>query len=147
MIAKNDSECYNGSRTEISWYNESTLDGRRDILNEDKLFSFGSDAADYTHTLTLRPNPDSVPFRLHSHKRHEIYYFWQGDADFSIEGTRYRLEKGMLLLSASGQVHHLTVNNPNIPYERTVIMFSLGLLPPEMEKKIILLRYFKDFAR
>jgi AraC-like DNA-binding protein len=105
-------------------------------LNEDKLFSFGSEAADYTHTLTLRPNPDSVPFRLHSHKRHEIYYFWQGDADFSIEGTRYRLEKGMLLLSASGQVHHLTVNNPNIPYERTVIMFSLGLLPPEMEKKI-----------
>lgn len=105
-------------------------------MNEDKLFSFGGDTADYTHTLTLRPNPDSVPFRLHSHKRHEIYYFWQGDADFSIEGTRYRLEKGMLLLSASGQVHHLTINNPRIPYERTVIMFSLGLLPPEMEKKI-----------
>ena len=101
---------------------------------EDRIVYFGGEAVNYTHTLTARPDPESVRFRLHSHNMHEIYYFQQGDADFSIEGTRYRLQKGMLLISASGQVHHLTVNDPAIPYERTVIMFQLGLLGTGMEE-------------
>lgn len=105
-------------------------------MSEDKMISFACDSVEYTRTLTAHPNPDSVPFRLHSHNMHEIYYFLQGDADFYIEGTRYRLQKGMLLLSASGQVHHLNINNSEIPYERTVIMFQLGMLGPQMEEKI-----------
>ena len=67
------------------------------------------------------------PFRLHSHNMHEIYYFAGGDADFTVEGTTYHLEKGMLLLSASGQVHHLTIKDRGVPYERIVLMFGLSL--------------------
>ena len=104
-------------------------------MDEEKLVSFGDETASYSRSLRLHPNPSAVPFRLHSHNMHEIYYFLQGDADFSIEGTRYRLQKGMLLISASGQVHHLTINDPSVPYERTVIMFNIGLLPPQMEER------------
>ncbi|MBR3837481.1 MAG: helix-turn-helix transcriptional regulator [Clostridia bacterium] len=105
-------------------------------MKNEVIFSFGGDFADYSHKLTHFPTPDSVSFQLHSHNRHEIFYMLQGDADFSIEGTCYHLQKGMLLLSASGQVHHLTINDTKTPYERTVIMFSLGLLPPVMERQI-----------
>ena len=57
---------------------------------------------------------------------HEIYYFAQGDADLTVEGTTYHLEKGMLFLSASGQMHHLSIKDRCQPYERIVLMFSLG---------------------
>ena len=95
-------------------------------MNEKTLFSFGNELVHYHHTLTPNPDPDRFPFRLHSHNMHEIYYFVQGCADFTVEGTTYRLEKGMLLLSASGQVHHLTINDRNVPYERIVLMFGIG---------------------
>ncbi|MBR2616522.1 MAG: helix-turn-helix transcriptional regulator [Clostridia bacterium] len=105
-------------------------------MNERILADFACDNMSYTHKFTPRPDPDSVPFRLHSHNMHEIYYFRQGKADFTIEGTRYRLKKGMLLLSASGQVHHLSIHDPAIPYERVVIMFGFGLLPTELEQAV-----------
>jgi len=105
-------------------------------MKNEVIFSFGGDYADYSHKLTHFPTPDSVSFQLHSHNRHEIFYMLQGDVDYSIEGTRYHLQKGMLLISASGQVHHLNINDTKAPYERTVIMFSLGLLPPVMEQQI-----------
>ncbi len=106
-------------------------------MSENILFSFRDDTISYTHTLTENPTLDTNRFRLHSHTKHEIYYFLQGNADFTIEGTTYHLKKGMLLLSASGQVHHLALKKPHIPYERIVIMFNIGLLPPELERQII----------
>ena len=96
-------------------------------MSEKVLFSFGNESVHYHHTITQNPDPDRFPFRLHSHNMHEIYYFAEGDADFTLEGTTYHLEKGMLLLSASGQVHHLTIKDRGIPYERIVLMFGLAL--------------------
>ncbi len=95
-------------------------------MSEKTLFSFGNGLVHYHHTLTPNPDPDRFPFRLHSHNMHEIYYFVQGCADFTVEGTTYHLEKGMLLLSSSGQVHHLTINDRSVPYERIVLMFGIG---------------------
>ena len=95
-------------------------------MSEKVIFSFGNESVHYHHTITQNPDPDRFPFRLHSHVMHEIYYFAQGDADLTVEGTTYHLEKGMLLLSASGQVHHLSIKDRSKPYERIVFMFSLG---------------------
>ena len=95
-------------------------------MSEKNLFSFGNEMVHYHHTLTPKPDPDRFPFRLHSHNMHEIYYFVQGDAEFTVEGTTYHLEKGMILLTASGQVHHLTINDRHVPYERIVMMFGIG---------------------
>ena len=98
-------------------------------MSEKILFSFGNESVHYHHTLTENPDPDRFPFRLHSHNMHEIYYFAGGDADFTVEGTTYRMQKGMLVLSASGQVHHLTVKDRGVPYERIVLMFGIGTSP------------------
>ena len=96
-------------------------------MSEKVIFSFGNESVHYHHTVTENPDPDRFPFRLHSHNMHEIYYFAQGDADFTVEGTTYHLEKGMLILSGSGQVHHLTVKDRHTPYERIVLMFGIGV--------------------
>ena len=95
-------------------------------MSEKVIFSFGNESVHYHPTITQNPDPDRFPFRLHSHCMHEIYYFAQGDADLTVEGTTYHLEKGMLFLSASGQMHHLSIKDRCQPYERIVLMFSLG---------------------
>ena len=101
-------------------------------MSEKVIFSFGNESVHYHHTVTENPDPDRFPFRLHSHNMHEIYYFAQGDADFTVEGATYHLEKGMLILSGSGQVHHLNVKDRNAPYERIVLMFSIGMPSAEL---------------
>ena len=105
-------------------------------MSERVLFSFGNESVHYHHTLTGNPDPDLFPFRLHSHNMHEIYYFAGGDADFTVEGTTYRMQKGMLVLSASGQVHHLSVKDRGVPYERIVIMFGIGTVSGDLENLI-----------
>ena len=105
-------------------------------MSEKVIFSFGTESVHYHHTVTENPDPDRFPFRLHSHNMHEIYYFAQGDADFTVEGSTYHLEKGMLILSGSGQVHHLTVKDRNEPYERIVLMFGIGISANDLEKQL-----------
>ena len=105
-------------------------------MSEKVIFSFGNESVHYHHTVTENPDPDRFPFRLHSHNMHEIYYFAQGDADFTVEGSTYHLEKGMLILSGSGQVHHLTVKDRNEPYERIVLMFGIGISANDLEKQL-----------
>jgi len=95
-------------------------------VSEKIFFSFGNESVHYHHTVTQDPNPDLFPFRIHSHNMNEIYYFAQGDADFTLEGRTYHLEKGMVLVLASGQVHHLNIKDRGIPYERMVLMFRFG---------------------
>ena len=95
-------------------------------MDKTLLFSYRDEQLNFHHTVTPTPDPNNFPFRLHSHHMHEIYYFAGGDADFTVEGTTYHLEKGMLLLSKSGQMHHLSIKDRSIPYERIVLMFGLG---------------------
>ena len=98
-------------------------------MNETLLFSYRDQTLNFHHTVTASPDPDTFPFRLHSHHMHELYYFVGGDADFTIEGITYPLTKGTLILSAGGQVHHSTVRNTGVPYERIVLMFAMSLSP------------------
>lgn len=88
----------------------------------------------FGHTFTERP--DDYLFKLHSHNTHEIYYFCRGDATFTVEGSTYPLKPGTLILCESGQVHHLSIKNPNIPYERYVLNLSVDVFSPSVFKKI-----------
>ena len=103
-------------------------------MNESLLFSYRDEQLNFHHTVTPSPDPDTFPFRLHSHHMHELYYFVSGDADFTIEGITYPLTKGTLILSAGGQVHHSTVRNTGIPYERIVLMYTMSLSPDWAEE-------------
>ena len=106
-------------------------------MNETVLFSYRDEQLNFHHTVTPSPDPDNFPFRLHSHHMHELYYFAGGDADFTVEGVTYPLSKGSLILSAGGQVHHLSVRNTGLPYERIVLMFGINLLSEAAEPLIL----------
>ena len=102
-------------------------------MNDILLFSYRDDQLNFHHTVTPTPDPNNFPFRRHSHHMHELYYFAGGDADFTVEGVTYPLTKGTLILSAGGQVHHSTVRNTGMPYERIVLMFGMSLLSESSE--------------
>ncbi len=78
---------------------------------------------------------------MHIHNdSHEIYCFRSGDAWYSVEGNRYPLEPGDLMLMRKGEVHHLIVRS-DAYYERSVVNFDL---PPEMDPDGLLLAPFNQ---
>ena len=105
-------------------------------MDDTLLFTYRDDELYFHHTVTPDPKPEHFPFRLHSHSMHELFYFVSGNAEYTVEGTSYELEKGTLILSAGGQMHHIRFHPAAEPYERIVLMFSLKLLYPVMEELI-----------
>ncbi len=103
-------------------------------ISDSTIFKCKSDCVSYGHNLTERP--DTSLFKLHSHNTHEIYYFCKGDATFTVEGATYPLKPGTLILCESGQVHHLSIKNANIPYERIVFNLSVDVFSPSVFKRI-----------
>ncbi len=98
-------------------------------MDKSKVFSFTSADAAFHHSLNERPDPEDFDYRLHSHHMHEIYYFAGGSAEFTVEGNRYDLTKGTLIFSAGGQVHHVSIKDSAVPYERFVFMFAIDRFP------------------
>ena len=58
-----------------------------------------------------------------SNTLYEILYFLQGDTEYFIESTAYRLQRGDLLLVKPGTYHHVN-RLSNAVYERFVLTFS-----------------------
>lgn len=103
-------------------------------MSDSTIFRCKSECVSFSHSLS--EHPDDYLFKLHSHNTHEIYYFCRGDATFTVEGATYPLKPGTLILCESGQVHHLSIKNPSIPYERYVINLSVDVFSPSVFKKI-----------
>ncbi len=103
-------------------------------ISDGMIYKCKSNCVSYAHNFTEKP--DKYLFRLHSHNTHEIYYFYKGDATFTVEGATYPLKPGTLILCESGQVHHLSVKNANIPYERVIFNLSVDVFSPSVFKKI-----------
>lgn len=64
---------------------------------------------------------------MHSHDNYEVYYLISGDVDFLVEGTRYHLRPGDLLLMQKGEVHMFRLRS-TAPYERMHINFDVSPL-------------------
>lgn len=60
----------------------------------------------------------------HTHNYYEFYFFLGGDVSIYIEGIRYTLKPGDLILLPPGMHHHVFVQNPDIPYQRIVFWIS-----------------------
>ncbi len=78
-------------------------------------------AHEYTQSPTLEER------MMHSHDNYEIYYLLSGDADFLVEGTRYHLRPGDLLLMRKGEVHMFRLRS-TAPYERMHVNFDISPL-------------------
>ncbi len=79
----------------------------------------------YHHTRDEKPNP--ADFTMHNHSRYEIYYFISGKASFFIEGNKYPLCSGDLLIMRSTEAHCISVD-PREPYERFALHFARELM-------------------
>lgn len=101
-------------------------------MKKKKLFVYRDNSAYMHHTLTLDPATDDLSFKSHSHNMVEVYYFLRGNARFMIEGNIYSLERGNILVMASGQTHHLLLE-PSVAYERMALLVDTASIPPEFE--------------
>lgn len=61
---------------------------------------------------------------MHSHDTYEIFCLLEGDADYCVEGSRYRLQSGDLMLMCKGEVHIFQLRSA-APYERIFINFDI----------------------
>ena len=93
------------------------------------------------HTCTETPIQGDFPMHIHNDS-HEIYCFLSGDAGYSVEGNRYQLAHGDLMLMRKGEVHHLMLNS-DVRYERMVVNFDLSS-PSELDPDGRLLAAFND---
>lgn len=87
-------------------------------------------------------NPLEKQFNVHAHNTYEILCFLSGDADYYVEGTRYQLHRGDIMLMRKREFHHLIVKS-NRKYERIVVNFELPFLSA-FDPKGRLLEMFDD---
>lgn len=76
----------------------------------------------YVHH-SLEHSPDPTQYKMHTHEFCELYYFIHGKGVFRIEGTRYPLHPGDLLIMRRAEAHRLEIE-PSEPYERISIHFD-----------------------
>ena len=101
-------------------------------MKKKKLFVYRDNSVYLHHTLTLDPVCDDLSFKSHSHNMVEIYYFLRGNAQFVIEGNIFPLERGNILVIASGQTHHLLLE-ASAAYERMSVLIDSSLVPKEFD--------------
>ncbi len=103
-----------------------------DNMKKKKLFVYRDNTSYLHHTMTLDPAVDDFTFKSHSHNMVEVYYFLRGNARFVVEGNIFPLERGNILVLASGQTHHLLLE-PSAVYERMALLIDTAAVPSEFD--------------
>lgn len=86
--------------------------------------------------------PKQQDFSMHTHDTHEIFCFLAGDADYSVEGNRYSLQHGDVMLMRKSEAHHLILKSAS-KYERVIINFDIPNIA-ELDPENRLLAPFND---
>lgn len=81
--------------------------------------------------LNTTENPIIEEPVMHSHDGYEIYLFLEGKADYLVEGTRYRLRKGDVMLMRKGELHINSIRG-NQTYRRITVNFEISPLLAEL---------------
>ena len=61
---------------------------------------------------------------MHSHDVYEIYLFLDGKSDYLVEGNKYRLRKGDIMLMRRGELHINSIRG-GLTYKRSYINFDI----------------------
>lgn len=77
---------------------------------------------------TTTKNPKQDDFKLHTHNDYEIFCFLSGHADYSVEGNRYKLLPGDIIIMRKNEFHHLILKS-DAPYGRVVVNFDIPSNP------------------
>ncbi len=90
-----------------------------------KLLDYRDDLIYFHHIIDEKPNPED--FKMHNHNFYEIYYFISGKGCFYIEGSKYPLQNGDLLIMRSTEAHYIAID-PDAPYERFAMHFKKDII-------------------
>lgn len=85
----------------------------------------------YSENLYMRyaidENPDDSNYFMHVHEQCEIFYFVSGNAEYLVEGARYKLIPGSILIMRPAESHRVKILGSG-KYERYAINFSVSLI-------------------
>lgn len=79
------------------------------------------DVIEYSHTVRKKPSPEA--FMGHSHNFYEILYVMCGDASYVVEGKKYKLKSGDLIITRPRKYHFIQIDS-SVDYERFNILFD-----------------------
>ena len=71
--------------------------------------------------------PDDREFVMHVHESCEIFYFVSGNAEYLVEGARYPLESGSILIMRPSESHRAKILGSE-KYERYAVNFSVSVI-------------------
>lgn len=74
---------------------------------------------------------------MHSHDSYEIYLFQDGKTDYLVEGNKYRLRKGDIMLMRRGELHINSIR-ASVTYKRSYINFEITELLSEINNQQLL---------
>lgn len=89
----------------------------------DTVWEFNSENLYIRYAVSEKPNDGD--FVMHVHEQCEIFYFVSGNAEYLVEGTRYPLESGCILIMRPAESHRVKILG-NEKYERYAINFSIS---------------------
>ncbi|HBL85066.1 MAG: hypothetical protein A2Y17_02490 [Clostridiales bacterium GWF2_38_85] len=91
------------------------------------VYSFEFNNFTFHHALDSATEWTKPQFTLHVHNTYEIYFLIGGRVSYLIEGVRYELEPGSLLLIKPGIIHGYQIHEGE-PYERYTFHFNEDFL-------------------
>lgn len=86
--------------------------------------------------------PDDKNFTMHIHEQCEIYCFISGDAEYLVEGARYPLKSGSVLIMRPAESHRARILGSG-KYERYALNFSFSVTDI-LDPRRILMKPFLD---
>jgi len=86
--------------------------------------------------------PDDRDFKMHIHEWCEIYCFVSGNAEYLVEGARYPLKNGSVLIMRPAESHRAKILG-NEKYERYAVNFSFAATDI-LDPRRILMKPFLD---
>ncbi len=100
---------------------------------------YEGDSFSFSHSCDSEPKDSYFP--MHIHDNHELFCLVKGKVGYIVEGHRYKLYPGTVLLMRSSESHKLIVNEQE-EYERYVINFSTDFFTKNGFDLSILAPYF-----
>lgn len=101
--------------------------------NSAKISVYSGDVITYNHI--RYQNCNSTTFGAQAHDVWEMIFLKEGDLNYIIEGSGYRVKPYSLILTRPGYMHYLQFNDCAI-YDRYDILFDAKILLPDLYKKI-----------
>jgi len=81
--------------------------------------------------LNITEHPEVGNAVMHSHDVYEIYLFLEGKSDYLVEGNKYRLRKGDLIVMRRGELHINSIRS-DATYKRCFVHFDISALLEEI---------------